>query len=148
MALQTAQVPNISRASIFTRKRTIEDTVQEQEISNRACDSNRDIISCDSNSNQRTPRVSLDSNQSARSSSESSGITNISMENQVSRDGNNSPRQISSLDHSQSSGVGGLKLMDCDVFEEEEEDYLGGFPFTRPVNPVRTNGLSLWKTMR
>ncbi len=36
--------------------------------------------------------------------------------------------------------------MDCD--DEEEEDYFEGFPFTRPVNPIRTNTLSIWKTMR
>ncbi len=46
------------------------------------------------------------------------------MENQVSRDGSNSSRQISSLDQSQSSG-GGLKLMDCDG-EKDEEDYFEG----------------------
>ncbi len=101
-----------------------------------SCDSNRDP-SCESNF--RTPRMSLDSNQSAISESESSEITNISMKNRVSRDGSNSSRQISSLDQSQSSR-GGLKLMDCDG--EEDEDYFEGFPFTRPVNPVRTNTLS------
>ncbi len=68
--------------------------------------------------------MSLDSNQSARSESEPSEITNVSMENQVSRDGSNSSRQISSLDQSQSSR-GGLKLMDCD--DEEEEDYFRDF---------------------
>ena len=31
---------------------------------------------------------------------------------------------------------------------EEEEDYIGEFLFTGPVNPVRTNTLSIWKTMR
>ncbi len=124
----------------------MEDIIRQPAIPNHgiSCDSNQDP-SCESNF--RTPRVSLDSNQSARSESESesSEITNISMENQVSRDGSNSSRQISSLDQSQNSR-GGLKLMDCDG--EEDEDYFEGFPFTRPVNPVRTNTLSVWKTMR
>lgn len=85
------------------------------------------------------------SSGSMSSQSDSSGITNISM---VNRDGSGgSSRRISSseeLDQSQGSGDG-LKLQDCD---DEEEDYLGGFPLTRPGNPVRTNGLSIWKTWR
>ena len=69
--------------------------------------------------------------------SDSSGISNVSMRNQVSREGSggSSRRLSSSEDFDQSHGSGGgLVLQDCGE-EEEEEDYLGDFPFTRPGNP-------------
>ena len=87
---------------------------------------------------------------SVSSNSDSSGISNVSMRNQVSREGSggSSRRLSSSEDFDQSHGSGGgLVLQDCGE-EEEEEDYLGDFPFTRPGNPVRTNGLSMWKMWR
>ena len=88
---------------------------------------------------------------SVSSNSDSSGISNVSMRNQVSREGSggSSRRLSSSEDFDQSHGSGGgLVLQDCGEEEEEEEDYLGDFPFTRPGNPVRTNGLSMWKMWR
>ncbi len=94
-------------------------------------------------------RLSIDSNQSSMSShSDSSGISDASMKNQVSRDGSGSSRRIEQLDQSQSSGGTGLKLEDCGGEGEEEEDYWDSFPFTRPGNSVKTNGLSIWKTWR
>ena len=87
---------------------------------------------------------------SVSSNSDSSGISNVSMRNQVSRDGSggSSRRLSSSEDFDQSHGSGGgLVLQDCGE-EEEGEDYLGDFPFTRPGNPVRTNSLSMWKIWR
>lgn len=98
---------------------------------------------------QPSNRVSVGSNQSSMSSHSggSSGISNVSMENQVSRDGSGSTRRISSaglpLDQSGTSGLG-MRLVDC----EEEDEMEESFPFTRPAKPVRTNGLSLWKIWR
>ena len=94
--------------------------------------------------NPQSPnRVSVGSDQTTFSSrSGSSRITNVSMENQVSREGSVSPRRISS-EGSRSPGER-LELQDCvDNDGDEELDPLGNFPLTRPGNPVRANG-SIW----
>lgn len=98
---------------------------------------------------QQSPnRVSVGSgNTTISSSSRSERSSNASMENQVSREGSVSPRRISS-EGSRSLGDGGLDLQDCcgggGGGDDEDMDPLGNFPYTRPENPVRTNGLSIW----
>ena len=97
--------------------------------------------------------MSLDSSHcsSLSGSSEESGVTGVSMENQVSCDGGcGSPRGLSSASEEcrgSEEGEGeGLRLRESE--EEEEGDLLGVFPLTRPGRPVRTNTLSLWTTLR
>ena len=110
---------------------------------------------------QRDNRVSVASNSSSASSqSDSSALTNASMENQLSRSGGGSSRRISSPDldqsHSSKCGEGQLGVGLGHVGGAggggrggagggSVEDYLDNFPYTRPGNPVRTNGLSIWK---
>ena len=91
--------------------------------------------------------ASIDSNHSSLfTNSDLSGITGLSVENQVSRDGGGSPRRISSgdLDQSHSSGDGLKERGGGELGREDDPP----FPYTRPTNPVRTNGLSLWRVLR
>ena len=93
---------------------------------------------------ENTNSGSCDTANAMMTPSDTSEITDISMDNNDSRGGSGgSPRRISSeaLDQSQSLGDE-LRLDDC------EEDSIAAFPLTRPRNPVSTNGLSIWKIWR
>lgn len=89
---------------------------------------------------------SLDSDNSRRSSSNSSCLTGASMENQVSRGGSTSPCRISGGDLGHSCGSSEqMRIEECD---EIDEDPLGVFPATRPSNHVRPPAPCRWSMQR
>lgn len=150
-SMASGTVPGPSHDTIQTTKSSkAETTFSKPSMAHMFVIGRPSPVTGDSQSRQNRPSVT--SHSSSLSQGDASDITDASMENQLSRSGGSS-RRISSaeLDQSRSSkeegGGGGVALETrrAGGRGECEEDYLDNFPFTRPGNPVRTNGLSIWK---